>query len=73
MNEPKFDDEKWSGAYCDSAKAREAMTKLATEHGLSFTHNPGGGEFYKDGWRCQIHMCNDVADYEKLRKALEAP
>jgi hypothetical protein len=50
---------------------------LVRKHGLSFTHNPGGGGFYWSSGsstpsvafadrRCQIHMGDDVEDYETV-------
>ena len=45
------------------------MARLAGIHGLSFTLNPGGGEFYGIGFRCQISACDDIEDLAKLRAA----
>ncbi len=64
-----FTDIKTFGSYVDSEQARKAISSLRAEFGLSFTQNPGGGEFYRSGWgRCQISMCDDVADYEHLKQ-----
>ena len=54
-------------------RARIEMTRLAHEHDLAFTANPGGGEFYRlsDGFRCQITAHDEIADLAKLRKALK--
>lgn len=39
------------------------MRHLKTKHGLHFTHNPGGGEFWRDGLgRLQIGCEDDSAD-----------
>lgn len=58
----------------ENAAAYEAMMALVAEHHLSFTHNPGGGEFAKRGdatWRCQVANYGDnVADLAKLNAAL---
>ena len=68
----EFTDVVFHGAFATSDQACEAMRVLARVHGLSFTFNPGGGEFYEEGgsWRCQIHCCHDVEDYEKLNEAV---
>lgn len=68
--EDEFDDVIRMGLLVGSRKARGAMTALAAVHGLTFTHNPGGGEFGKAGWRCQIGCNDDLADLAKLRTAL---
>lgn len=48
---------------------RRKLTGLAKDFGLSFTHNPGGGEFYKEDWgRCQISTYDD---YDDLVNVLE--
>jgi len=69
----EFDDVQRSGPYAASSKARREMARLAGIHGLSFTLNPGGGEFYGIGFRCQISACDDIEDLAKLRAALLPP
>lgn len=69
----EFDDVVRNGPFVSSAKARAEITKLRVEHGLAFTHNPGGGEFYRlapRGFRCQITMNDDVFDLNTLRDAI---
>jgi CTP:molybdopterin cytidylyltransferase MocA len=70
----EFDDVVRGAVSVKSRKALAEMRRLAGEHGLRFTLNPGGGEFYRsdadDDWRCQISDCDDVADLQKLRDAL---
>lgn len=72
-NYDEFDDCEWAGPYCSSKKAGREIRALAARHGLAFTFNAGGGEFYRDGWRCQISTCDDVDDLAKLRAALVEP
>ena len=69
----EFTDVVRHGAFATSNQACEAMRALANVYGLSYTFNPGGGEFYQRGtsWRCQIHCCHDVEDYEKLKEAVK--
>ena len=59
--------------YVFSKRCRREMARLAKEHGLSFTFNPGGGEFYNQDreFRCQITCCDDRMDYRKLKKAVK--
>lgn len=58
--------------YVSSPQARHALTTLAVFHAMTFTQNPGGGEFWHPTFgRCQIHMCDDVEDYEKVRAWLD--
>jgi hypothetical protein len=67
----EFDDTDHSHSpFVSSKKAMAAMRTLAAEHGLAFTFNPGGGEFYKSGFRCQISTYDDIEDLAKLRRAL---
>ena len=54
-------------------EAIHEMRRLRRVHELSFTFNPGGGEFYRDGWRCQISCWNDDDDLVRLREALRRP
>jgi hypothetical protein len=59
------------GCYVNSKKAVQAMRDVAKQHGLSFTFNPGGGEFYNDtGFRCQISTYADIEDLKKLRETV---
>ena len=45
----------------------EKIRHLASKHKLSFTFNPGGGEFNDINLgRCQISTYDDKKDYEKL-------
>ena len=67
---PEFTDVERFGAYINSKQARVAMTQLAEKYGLTFYHNPGGGEFVRKNFRCQIGHCDDVADYNKLAAAV---
>jgi len=67
----EFDDVVRNGPFVSSAKAHDEMVRLKTQYGLSFTHNPGGGEFGRGSWRCQVHMNDDLADLAALRKAVE--
>ena len=66
----QFNDVVEVGPYRSSETARDATVSLARAFKLQYTHNPGGGEFYKDGFRCQIHQFDEVADYWKLFNAL---
>ena len=48
---------------------KEMMNQLRRVNGMVFTHNPGGGEFFKPGHEgegCQIHCQDDKADYKRL-------
>ena len=48
---------------------------LALRHGLSFTHNPGGGQFYRTAPTpvdIQVHMRDAEADYRRLLAGLRA-
>lgn len=50
------------------AEARAKMDELVSQHGLAFTHNPGGGEFWHPTFgRCQIGMQNDLDDLARLQ------
>ena len=66
----RFTDTRHHGCHVVSRQARNHMKLLAQDHGLSYTHNPGGGEYSKPGFRCQISGCDDVVDCEKLEAAL---
>jgi hypothetical protein len=68
----EFDDIKRNGAFVSSRSAVDEMRRIARCACLSFTHNPGGGE-YSDGsgWRCQISTFDDVADLNALRRSLD--
>lgn len=68
----EFDDIDRSNApYISSAKATQAMRDIAARHGLAFTYNPGGGQFYTSaGFNCQISTCDDVEDLKTLRAAV---
>lgn len=70
----EFDDvDRTHAPFINSPKAREEMMRIAQQFGLGFTHNPGGGEFYRSaspGWRCQIGTNDDVADLATLRAAV---
>ena len=51
----------------------DAIDLLRAIHGLTFTHNPGGGEFScrrVPGWRCQVGCQDDRDDYEHLATAV---
>ncbi len=53
----------------DNPIARAGMSLLAHRHRLGFVQNPGGGEFFKEGWgRCQIGMCDDDEDLATLKQ-----
>lgn len=67
----EFDDRKWFGPFCESKKARAEITKLCIKYGLSNTPNPGGREFYKDGFRSQVTDCDDILDLNILRYAVK--
>lgn len=75
----EFDDVKREGTggiFVSSEKARAEMSRLASDHGLYYTHNPGGGEFgisSNPAWRCQISTMDDLKDLAKLREALHIP
>lgn len=45
----------------------EEIRALARKHGLSFTYNPGGGEFNSAAGRCQISAMDDAEDLATLR------
>lgn len=46
-----------------------AIVELTMKYGISFTQNPGGGEFFKQGWgRCQVPLMDTKEDYEILSK-----
>jgi hypothetical protein len=50
----------------------DEIRALAAKHRLSFTFNPGGGEFYRDDLgRCQIHTYDDAEDLGRLRAWLK--
>lgn len=56
----------------------EEIRALVRKHHLSFTHNPGGGEFNSEAGRCQISAMDDAEDLATLRvwlvaKGLEKP
>lgn len=70
VNYDEFDDVKRKGTYVSSRKAVEAMRSLASQHGLGFLFNPGGGQFTGPDFNCQISTCDDVEDLDRLRKAL---
>ena len=70
MSDGAYDDVERSGPFVFSKMARAEITRLRYVHGLSYTHNPGGGEFYRGTWRCQIGCCDDLADLAKLRDAV---
>lgn len=57
----------------DAIDARNAIVRLAREHHLDFAAGPGGGEFYRtaDGFRCQVTKHDEIADLQRLRKALK--
>lgn len=58
-------------SYRQSKRALDEIRRLRKLHNLSFTFNPGGGEINgHDGFRCQIHCCDDVEDLDKLKRAL---
>ena len=75
MKRPQDDpDNAWRGLY------HNRMIALKTKHRLSFTHNPGGGAFYRDDLGdCQIDDYGDYkADHARLlawlrEKGLETP
>jgi len=72
MSEPdydEFDDLERHGPCVSSKKARTEISRLAHFHGLSYTHNPGGGEFSKLGVAIQIHGFDDISDLATLRAA----
>ena len=52
-------------------KYKQKMRDLAYEYRLSFTFNPGGGEYNVKSFRCQISTYDDVDDYKKLKKAIK--
>lgn len=66
----EFDDIERNGPYVASKKAREEIARLMRKYGLGFTHNPGGGEFFGDRFRCQITTYDDVSDLNDLRAAI---
>lgn len=49
---------------------RQRTLGLMRQFGLSFTFNPGGGEFYRDGFRQQVPAYYASQDYERLREGL---
>jgi hypothetical protein len=66
----EFDDVVRNGPYVSSAKAREEMARIAREHGLAFTHDAGGGQFFGNGIACRISTFDDVDDLNLLRRAI---
>ena len=50
----------------DKTNYYEALDNLRGELGFSFTHNPGGGEFYRGDLRCQIGMQDYQEDYNRF-------
>lgn len=44
------------------------ISRLMSEYGLSFTHNPGGGEIYRKDIEdtCQLGMHDMEKDYHRL-------
>ena len=46
----------------------DAMGRLKANYSLSYTHNPGGGEFYHSDIAdtCQIGCQDDKEDFERL-------
>ena len=61
--------------WCGSLEHDDGMTEmdwyhkldmLRSKHGFAFTHNPGGGEFYRGDLRCQISDQNYKEDYERF-------
>jgi hypothetical protein len=67
----EFDDvDRSQDPYVNSRKAQRVITNLAHKHGLKFTQNPGGGEYYGAGFRCQVSNCDDIADLAKLRQTI---
>ena len=46
----------------------DEMGKLKAKHGLSYTHNPGGGELWRSDIEgtCQIGCQDDKKDYIRL-------
>lgn len=67
----EFDDVVRDGPFARSAKAIAEMVKIKTKYGFAFVFNPGGGEFFCNGFRCQIHGQNDIEDLARLRNAIE--
>lgn len=67
---PDADLSRWP--YVASKAADMEIRKLATKHKLCSASNMGGYEFYRncDVFHCQISGIDDVADLNKLRKAL---
>ena len=49
---------------------RQRTLGLMRQFGLSFTFNPGGGEFYREGFRQQVPTYYASQDYEQLREGL---
>ena len=62
-------------SWCGSLEHDDEMTEmdwyhkldmLRSKHSFAFTHNPGGGEFYRGDLRCQISDQNYKEDYERF-------
>lgn len=51
--------------------ARHVITRIRMRFGLGFVQNPGGGEFTKMGWRCQVPLHDSKEDLAILVAALK--
>lgn len=68
----RFTDAVYNGPFRTSLKAQDAMRRLAKQWKLEYNQNPGGAEFRgtDTSIHCQITLCDDVADFEKLEQAI---
>lgn len=59
--------------FVNSPKHKQKMRDLAHKYNLGFLFNPGGGQYINPdkNFNCQITTCDDIMDYEKLKKAVE--